>query len=77
MRGGQQQEVPGRELLAGDLVVVEAGDILPADGLLVQGGELRWGIGVAAGCTKLYGRAGRWRLGIWLGIWQRGTWLGL
>ncbi|KAG2422496.1 hypothetical protein HXX76_015965 [Chlamydomonas incerta] len=39
--GGPPTPLPARQLLAGDLVLVEAGDILQADGLLVAGDEIR------------------------------------
>ncbi|GLC65033.1 hypothetical protein PLESTF_000239200 [Pleodorina starrii] len=39
--GGPPSPLPSRELLVGDLAIVEAGDILQADGLLVAGGEIR------------------------------------
>lgn len=41
VRGGQEQEISTFELLVGDVVLVETGDILPADGILFQGGELK------------------------------------
>jgi len=36
LRGGQEQEVPSRELVPGDVLVLEAGDKIPADGRLVE-----------------------------------------
>jgi Ca2+-transporting ATPase len=42
IRGGTEVSVSNFDLLVGDVLMVEAGDILPADGLLLQGsGELR------------------------------------
>jgi len=38
LRGGRLVRVPGRTLVPGDLVRIEAGERLPADGLLVDGG---------------------------------------
>ncbi|MEV0739122.1 potassium-transporting ATPase subunit KdpB [Streptomyces sp. NPDC050549] len=35
--GGQEEQVPGTELRIGDLVVCEAGDIIPGDGDVVEG----------------------------------------
>ncbi|MGW0857657.1 P-type ATPase, partial [Streptomyces sp. NPDC002690] len=35
--GGQKEEVPGTELRVGDLVVCEAGDVIPGDGDVVEG----------------------------------------
>ncbi|GLI63670.1 hypothetical protein VaNZ11_006708, partial [Volvox africanus] len=40
-QGGPPSPLPSRQLLVGDLAIVEAGDILQADGLLVAGGEIR------------------------------------
>ncbi|MHB8877091.1 MAG: HAD-IC family P-type ATPase, partial [Myxococcaceae bacterium] len=36
-REGQQAQLPARELVPGDVVLVEAGDRVPADGRLVEG----------------------------------------
>jgi Ca2+-transporting ATPase len=36
LRAGQEQEVPSRELVPGDVLVLEAGDKIPADGRLVE-----------------------------------------
>lgn len=41
IRGGREQAVPVRDVLVGDLLLVEAGDILCADGMLVAGSELK------------------------------------
>jgi Ca2+-transporting ATPase len=41
LRDGQWQDVPSRELVAGDLVAVAPGGYFPADGLLVGGSELQ------------------------------------
>ncbi|WP_082860289.1 potassium-transporting ATPase subunit KdpB [Alloactinosynnema sp. L-07] len=35
--GGQEERVPGTELRIGDLVVVEAGEVIPGDGDVVEG----------------------------------------
>ncbi|MFD6427056.1 potassium-transporting ATPase subunit B, partial [Streptomyces sp. NPDC060198] len=35
--GGEEEEVPGTELRVGDLVVCEAGDVVPGDGDVVEG----------------------------------------
>ncbi|MFF2964144.1 potassium-transporting ATPase subunit KdpB [Streptomyces sp. NPDC057963] len=37
MTGGNEERVPGTELRVGDLVVCEAGDIIPGDGDVVEG----------------------------------------
>jgi len=36
LRGGEEQEVPSRDLVPGDVLVLEAGDKIPADGRLVE-----------------------------------------
>src|SRR6202007_1513209 len=36
-RGGELVEVPAEQLVPGDVVSVEAGDVVPADGRLLQG----------------------------------------
>lgn len=41
MRGGVEQTLSCFNLLVGDVLLVEAGDILPADGLLFAGGQLK------------------------------------
>ena len=41
VRGGREVEVPQREVLAGDVLLVEAGDILCADGVLLAGVDIR------------------------------------
>ena len=37
MRDGQLQEIPAEQLVPGDIVSIEAGDIIPADGRLLRG----------------------------------------
>ena len=39
-RDGQQMEIPSEQLVPGDVVSIEAGDIVPADGRLVQAATL-------------------------------------
>lgn len=41
VRGGQELAVPVCGVLVGDLLLVEAGDILCADGLLVAGSDVK------------------------------------
>ena len=40
-RGGQQQEISGFDLLVGDVLQFGYGDILPVDGFLIQGNNVR------------------------------------
>ena len=40
IRDGRQQDVPARDLVVGDLVVLAAGDIVPADGRLIESNHL-------------------------------------
>jgi Ca2+-transporting ATPase len=39
-RDGQQAEIPARQLVPGDVVLIEAGDIVPADGRLLRAATL-------------------------------------
>ncbi len=41
IRGGEERSVSTHSLLVGDVLVVETGDILPADGVLVAGEDLK------------------------------------
>jgi Ca2+-transporting ATPase len=41
IRDGVEIEIPATELVIGDIVVLEAGDTVPADGRLIETGELR------------------------------------
>jgi P-type E1-E2 ATPase len=41
LRGGEQRLISVYELLSGDVVTLETGDIISADGLLIHGSELR------------------------------------
>jgi Ca2+-transporting ATPase len=41
IRDGQQQTIPARDLVVGDLVMVEAGNNMPADLRLVESGNLK------------------------------------
>lgn len=36
IRNGEQMRIPGREVVAGDLLVLEEGDRVPADGMLIE-----------------------------------------
>jgi Ca2+-transporting ATPase len=41
IRGGRERDVPAREVVPGDLMVLAAGDVVPADGRLVEAANLR------------------------------------
>ena len=41
MRGGMERTMSTYDLLVGDVLVVDTGDILPADGLLFESSNLR------------------------------------
>jgi Ca2+-transporting ATPase len=53
IRGGREFSVSTYDLLVGDLLVVETGDIIPADGVLVEGENLRWAWGDTAGARRM------------------------
>ncbi len=40
IRDGERQRVPGRDVVQGDLLVLEEGDRVPADGVLLEGHDL-------------------------------------
>lgn len=40
-RDGAAQSIPVADLVVGDLLLFEAGDILPADGVLLEGFDIR------------------------------------
>ena len=41
VRNGQTEEISTADLLVGDVMLMDTGDILPADGLLFQGNDIR------------------------------------
>jgi Ca2+-transporting ATPase len=41
VRGGQRKRVPARELVPGDIILIEEGDTMPADGRLLQSTALQ------------------------------------
>ncbi|XP_053154082.1 plasma membrane calcium-transporting ATPase 3 isoform X4 [Hemicordylus capensis] len=41
IRNGQQVQIPVAELVVGDIAQVKYGDLLPADGVLIQGNDLK------------------------------------
>src|SRR5690606_22610425 len=40
-RGGRVQEVPARDIVPGDVILLEAGNIVPADGRVIESANLR------------------------------------
>src|SRR5690606_33007047 len=40
LRGGKPQEIKASELVPGDIILIEAGDVVPADARLIQGENL-------------------------------------
>lgn len=49
MRNGTKQTVPARELVQGDIVYLEAGDFIPADGRILENGSLKVNEGMLTG----------------------------
>ncbi|WP_112180015.1 cation-translocating P-type ATPase [Paraliobacillus zengyii] len=49
MRNGTKQTVPARELVQGDIVYLEAGDFIPADGRILDNGSLKVNEGMLTG----------------------------
>uniref|UniRef100_A0AAV2IWS8 P-type Ca(2+) transporter n=1 Tax=Knipowitschia caucasica TaxID=637954 RepID=A0AAV2IWS8_KNICA len=41
VRGGQVIQIPVAEIVVGDIAQVKYGDLLPADGVLIQGNDLK------------------------------------
>jgi len=41
MRDGTEQKIPAKDLVPGDIVVLEAGDLVPADGRIIQQSSLQ------------------------------------
>ncbi|KAG8129888.1 hypothetical protein E2320_016517, partial [Naja naja] len=41
IRNGQQVQIPVAELVVGDIAQIKYGDLLPADGVLIQGNDLK------------------------------------
>lgn len=57
-RDGVAQSIPVADLVVGDLLLFEAGDILPADGVLLEGFDIRVDesnlTGTETSCTSLH-----------------------
>ncbi|WP_075491226.1 cation-translocating P-type ATPase [Enterococcus thailandicus] len=49
IRDGKEKTVPAKELVVGDLVLLEAGDYVPADGRLLEAGSLQVDEGMLTG----------------------------
>lgn len=49
LRGGQEQSIPAKEIVTGDIVILEAGDYVPADGRLLEEGSLKVDEGMLTG----------------------------
>ncbi len=49
IRDGKEQTVPAKELVVGDIVILEAGDYVPADGRLIEEGALKVDEGMLTG----------------------------
>lgn len=41
MRDGTAIQLPARELVVGDVILLEAGDMVPADGRLIENASLK------------------------------------
>ena len=41
MRDGVTVQLPARELVVGDVILLEAGDMIPADGRLIENASLK------------------------------------
>ena len=49
LRGGQEQSIPAKDIVTGDIVILEAGDYVPADGRLLEEGSLKVDEGMLTG----------------------------
>ena len=49
IRNGTKQTIPARELVQGDIVSLEAGDYVPADGRILESGSLKVNEGMLTG----------------------------
>ena len=49
LRGGQEQSIPAKDIVVGDIVILEAGDYVPADGRLLEAGSLKIDEGMLTG----------------------------
>lgn len=49
IRDGENKTIPARELVAGDIVLLDAGDYVPADGRIIESGSLKINEGMLTG----------------------------
>ncbi|MCZ0702094.1 calcium-translocating P-type ATPase [Natronobacillus azotifigens] len=49
IRGGEKKTIPARELVPGDIVFLEAGDFIPADGRILESASLKVNEGMLTG----------------------------
>ena len=49
LRSGQAQTIPAKEIVPGDIIILEAGDYVPADGRLLEVGSLKVDEGMLTG----------------------------
>ena len=49
IRDGEKKTIPARELVPGDIVLLDAGDYVPADGRILESGSLRMNEGMLTG----------------------------
>lgn len=57
LRHGEKQTIPARELVKGDIVYLEAGDYIPADGRLLETGSLQVNEGMLTGESQVVTKA--------------------
>ncbi|SEO59773.1 plasma-membrane calcium-translocating P-type ATPase [Amphibacillus marinus] len=53
IRGGEKHTIPARELVRGDIVFLEAGDYIPADGRILESGSLQVNEGMLTGESQV------------------------
>lgn len=53
IRQGEKQTIPARELVRGDIVFLEAGDYIPADGRIIESGSLQVNEGMLTGESEV------------------------
>ncbi len=53
IRDGEKQTIPARELVRGDIVFLEAGDYIPADGRVIESGSLQVNEGMLTGESEV------------------------